>query len=634
MFKQTIRKRISLIVATVLSAGVLSIVAAPSANAASLAMDEGVTQGRLNTLYLATTKSITGSAAALTPAASGLIIDDSVQKSVGWLADSSSTAQATTGGVHATYGYVTAATANVRTGVVAAGASISFTAVGSGTTGDGLTVSVTGGTLSALTATAADTVTIGTGNVNSTYTTATVSSAGVDVIFGLFNVTAASGSVATISIYSGAGITGALTLATAGTLLAQYQLTVAASSASGTYSAADSTVTQGACISGATTAPSSTYDVTNPCASGTRGTIWVDIKDAYAADIATGTITAQATGGSLVFGSGTNGSATGDAAAGATAAFSTVASDASVWFVITQPVANTAGTSTVTVTFNGAVIATKTINWHGALASLTISPTLSASILSTNQADVTANVGAAGVVYVGKDAAGNVIALASQPTVEAATGALVGATTSSTTAITHAAVQTTARGYGYTTLIVPDNDINGGKATYQLKMTSATTATIKSNVLNVTVSRSTSNTPTAFTAAWDKAKYVPGEIAVLTIGATDAFGNSMADGTPLAGLVITTNTTGLTAVGSTCSASSVLAKGIKTCNFAVGNTEGSYAWSVALTSASVQKPVIGTAAVAASTAVVSNADVLKSIVALIASINKQIQALQKLILKR
>jgi hypothetical protein len=34
------------------------------------------------------------------------------------------------------------------------------------------------------------------------------------------------------------------------------------------------------------------------------------------------------------------------------------------------------------------------------------------------------------------------------------------------------------------------------------------------------------------------------------------------------------------------------------------------------------------------TTVVSNADVLKSIVALIASINKQIQALQKLILKR
>jgi hypothetical protein len=38
--------------------------------------------------------------------------------------------------------------------------------------------------------------------------------------------------------------------------------------------------------------------------------------------------------------------------------------------------------------------------------------------------------------------------------------------------------------------------------------------------------------------------------------------------------------------------------------------------------------------IASGVTTVSNADVLKSIVALIASINKQIQALQKLILKR
>jgi hypothetical protein len=38
--------------------------------------------------------------------------------------------------------------------------------------------------------------------------------------------------------------------------------------------------------------------------------------------------------------------------------------------------------------------------------------------------------------------------------------------------------------------------------------------------------------------------------------------------------------------------------------------------------------------IAGTTATVTNADVLKSIVSLIASINKQIQALQKLILRR
>jgi hypothetical protein len=64
----------------------------------------------------------------------------------------------------------------------------------------------------------------------------------------------------------------------------------------------------------------------------------------------------------------------------------------------------------------------------------------------------------------------------------------------------------------------------------------------------------------------------------------------------------------------------------------VGNTAGSYAWSVGLTNASSQNPVLGSVKVV--DGAVSNAEVLKSIVALIASINKQIAALQKLILKR
>jgi hypothetical protein len=71
--------------------------------------------------------------------------------------------------------------------------------------------------------------------------------------------------------------------------------------------------------------------------------------------------------------------------------------------------------------------------------------------------------------------------------------------------------------------------------------------------------------------------------------------------------------------------------------FTVGSTEGAYnaivsipvinAYDLGGKDQTVSYKVSGTGAV-------SNADVLKSIVALIASINKQIQALQKLILKR
>jgi hypothetical protein len=74
--------------------------------------------------------------------------------------------------------------------------------------------------------------------------------------------------------------------------------------------------------------------------------------------------------------------------------------------------------------------------------------------------------------------------------------------------------------------------------------------------------------------------------------------------------------------------------GTKTYKFSVGTTEGAFVGSFKLTGATDTSAKTVQYKVASSTATVSNADVLKSIVSLIASINKQIQALQKLILKR
>jgi hypothetical protein len=110
----------------------------------------------------------------------------------------------------------------------------------------------------------------------------------------------------------------------------------------------------------------------------------------------------------------------------------------------------------------------------------------------------------------------------------------------------------------------------------------------------------------------------------------------MADGTALTGLTagLIVSTAGFTAMGTACSDSSVVAAGVKTCKYAALNTEGTYSYSVDLNTVTAQSATLGSVPVAPSTVGVSNADVLKSIVALIASINKQIQALQKLILKR
>jgi len=241
------------------------------------------------------------------------------------------------------------------------------------------------------------------------------------------------------------------------------------------------------------------------------------------------------------------------------------------------------------------------------------------------------NVVDACVVYNAKDAAGNNVTLSAQPTISAATGALVGTTTSALTASSgYAVVQSASVGYGFTTLLIPNNSLSGA-STYQLELTNGLLQTVKSQVVNVTVSRGSTN---SFKASWDKASYNFGDIATLTIELKDAYGNLMADGTALTGLDLTVNTGGFTATGTACTATSTTTKGVRTCKYSALNTEGAYAFSVDLTTATAQDPSIGTIPVKPSTAAVSNADVLKSIVSLIASINKQIQALQKLILRR
>jgi len=624
MSKKTLSKRISFVSLTALVSGLISIVPVSTANA--------VTQAALspNTLYLSTTKSITGSASAATTTQG---MTTSVT-SVGWLADSTATSASTDGGVYVNEG-------TIRTAVVAPGAQIGFSASGSATSGDGLTVTVTGGVLSSLVATAGDpgpNVTLSSANINSAYTTVTTSATGRDMINGIFSVTAAVGATATIAIYSGSSITG-LATATAGTLRGMYKLTVATASSSGTYSAADSSIAQNACLAIAGTSSNSgtnIYDTTSRCANGAAGVIYLNLKDAYGAALTGSTITASATNSSLITSS--TAAAAGSTANGATASYITLtANDAEQWIFAKQPVASTAGTSTISISVDGVAVATKVINWAGQVASLTVNEAVSNAVFSTSQADNTANIGSiamggSGIVYIPKDAAGNTVTLTSHPTVYAATGALVGATLSATTTAGYGAYSSSSTGYGYSMLVVPGNSLSGA-GTYQLALTDDSGAYVLSPVIKTTVSRGSTN---SFVASWDKAAYKFGDIATLTITVKDLYGNLMADGTALTGLTagLIVSTAGFTPMGTACSDSSVVAAGVKTCKYAALNTEGTYSYSVDLNTVTAQSATLGSVPVAPSTVGVSNADVLKSIVALIASINKQIQALQKLILKR
>jgi len=125
----------------------------------------------------------------------------------------------------------------------------------------------------------------------------------------------------------------------------------------------------------------------------------------------------------------------------------------------------------------------------------------------------------------------------------------------------------------------------------------------------------------------DKASYAVGEVATITITAKDSTGNPVADSTAME--------TGSVSVGG-----GSLTRAIATTDYFTGGTRTVQAQMTTAGSFNTVVTLTGSTTTSATTGykvtdgAVSNAEVLKSIVALIASINKQIAALQKLILAR
>ena len=608
MSNKTMKQRIALVAVSALTAGVLSVVAAPVANAA--VPTTGLT-------FIEGTASTTGSAFSTGS-------DVTTMGSVGFITKTSTAGDLVSGGY-------TLGSSGVLTAQVYPGAQIAFAASGNTTSGHSVGITVTGGTISQLVCT-----THGAPAINGTSTAAVCISSAATLVSPGFVVTAPStvGAVVTVSMFLGAGITGT-TSATNGALLATHVLTVAAASAVQVYAASKSTITsQVAVLKGATPGGILAYDNTDLIENGSVGVIYVALKDALSSAIlaaSTTSLTATTTAGTII-GHATAASANSYAATGALTVI-TPADTGVYYVVVNQPVANTAGTATVNISLDGAVIATKTLKWAGDIATLAVDPTNSASAFIDGATATVPATAIGNVVYVAKDAAGNVVTLAAQPTVDSATGALVGASVyNADTQTAGGRFQRNSVGYGNTTMIVPSG-LNGA-ASYRLKLTNAVGTSIYSAVQTVKVSL---GGPNSFVASWDKASYAPGDIATLTITVKDAYGNTVGKGTALPGLTLglIVSTAGLTSVGGAClDASYTDSAGAVTCKFAAGNTEGSYSYSVDLNTVAPQSATVGALKIAASTAVVSNADVLKSIVALIASINKQIQALQKLILKR
>jgi hypothetical protein len=271
--------------------------------------------------------------------------------------------------------------------------------------------------------------------------------------------------------------------------------------------------------------------------------------------------------------------------------------------------ANKPVTTTITVSFNGVNFVNKTVTFTGRAESIVVSGV-----------DIAQSNGARTGTYdfVVKDAAGNQLAGVT-PTADTTkytsqvTAVSVGGASSAT------AVQTG----GWTCAAT------SGSATVRIAHTRSDATTIYSNDFVAACASSVNK----YTATLDKTTpYKPGEIATLTISATDINGAKVHGGATLgAGVAISGGQ--LTPVAAPTSADTFDVAGTRTIKFTVGNTTGSFNMIVDLP-AYVATDSAKTVAYTIADGAVSNAEILKSIVALIATINKQIAALQKLILAR
>jgi len=282
----------------------------------------------------------------------------------------------------------------------------------------------------------------------------------------------------------------------------------------------------------------------------------------------------------------------------------------------------------VTISVNGTVVSTKSLKFYGSVTKITFNgPTFTGKNGNTTAAP-------AGKGYItAQDSAGNTlggVALTGDATTfNSIVNNATGVTTSSQVNGQYPGSTPSAITFACTAL--------GGSTTVKYTASGYAGATITSDAIPVSCAKD-ANT---YTASLDKASYAPGDIATLTISAKDSSARNVNDAMVLG----TTVANGPAILGSQLTAvtaptyTDTFAAGVKTYKYIVGSTTGSYNLVVDLPYLNAISTVGQTAVtiaykVTASTTEVSNAEVLKSIVALIASINKQIQALQKLILAR
>ena len=545
MSNKTLKQRIALVAASALTAGFLSVVATPSANAFN--SEDG---------YMSATTGSTG------------LVSSTI----------ASNAYDTT-----------------KTAVLLSTGQLVVTV----TTGTNALVVSSGGTITSAT-TVADISADQTCVVTASGDTVTIKPTG------------AIGSTFTVSTYT------ENTCATAATLSERATVTIAGTDLSGTAVAANTRVRWTA----DNTASTGVEDLTKAATTtGNALYMYIQVRDAYLADV-------SSTSGALVVTASAGAKVVIGAASittfGTTGTAVSAADPSPLYVAVTEATAGAGWAGTVTVSYNGVVMATKTGKITGKAAKLTVAPL----VIGKNDG----NANAAALTYQVTDAAGNNIVV---PYAD-----IVYSSSTVTTLVSAAAgsVVNTTDDPGAATFTCASTGT--GSADIVLQTTLSDGTIIKSNATTVTCGGAAA----AYTASWDKATYAQGDVAKLTVSFKDLTGkvaNSYDDLSAGTNQVVTANQ--MERVTAYPAAAEADGKGNFVYTFTVGTSTGviagKYNAVVSFPTVNTRGATIGTANVVApyeitGSGAVSNADVLKSIVALIASINKQIQALQKLILKR
>jgi hypothetical protein len=528
MSTMTLRKRIALVAVTALGAGLLSVVAVPSANAAD-----------------GTISATTGSIGLLAGPSAGTTTRTAVLLSTGTLVITGTAAS---------------------TAVVSAGASI----VAAGGT---ITADQTCSTMSG-----ANTVSIRpTGAVGTTFTVTTYDED---------------------------------TCAAAATIADVLTVTIAGSSVQGTAVAANSYVNWTSSMSTVATTETASNASTTV---GTSLELYIQLRDAYKANVTstTGALVVTASAGAKI----------GIGGAGPTTTAVSSSSPAALYVQVDEATVGAGWSGTITVTYNGVLMATKSGKISGAPATITITP----KKVGKNDGNPTD----AAFDYTVADAAGNALVL---PFAD------LGFSSSSASAVVSSAAgsvvnTTSVAGKGTITCVSGAT----GSSSVVVQTVLANGAVVKSNAATFLCGGAAAS----YTASFDKASYVQGEIAKLTVSFKDSKGaaansiDTVTTWVSATDLGRTISTPQLTGVDSTPSASETVdVNGTKVYTFTVGTTPGSYNAVVSFPKQSTAANQTVAYKVTTGTTAVSNEDVLKAIVSLIASINKQIAALQKALLRR